>query len=267
MTLWQKCTLSVAFRRRTSRANRRAADQQDAEGPENPQRTPRHENDWPGGRNGDLRAHQVSGLCPGSSRTRSPRSLKLRLPKGAFPVACAAGLFYALPAVSLDRNGRVSSRSGEVFRNNPALRGTGEICTGKSITVPRWFDYYGVLSTPAAGTRYEVVGNSHGYYAFLNLNASTLKIQVVNNSVRRSWADSISTDGVEDQIIGNTVQDGQDEGITVNGTNQVVPIITSATKALRDVCLGFQFNVIVGGGEKGYHFGGVVAPWAVGRSA
>lgn len=94
--------------------------------------------------------------------------------------------------------------------------------TATSIAVFKWFDYYGVLSTPAAGTRYEVIGNATGNYAFLNLNPSTSNFQVVNNSIRRSWADSISTYGVEDQIIGNTVQDGQDEGITVNGSNHVV---------------------------------------------
>jgi hypothetical protein len=94
--------------------------------------------------------------------------------------------------------------------------------TTTSITVPRWYDYYGIVSTPAAGTRYEVVGNATGNYAFLNLNPSTRNVQVVNNSVRRSWADSISTYGVEDQIVGNTVRDGQDEGITVNGSNHIV---------------------------------------------
>jgi hypothetical protein len=94
--------------------------------------------------------------------------------------------------------------------------------TATSISVPRWFDYYGVLSTPAAGTRFEVIGNSHGYYAFLNLNPATSNFQVVNNSVRRSWADSIATYGVGDRIIGNTVQDGMDEGITVLGSNHVV---------------------------------------------
>jgi hypothetical protein len=94
--------------------------------------------------------------------------------------------------------------------------------TATSITVPRWFDYYGVLSTPAAGTRYEVIGNATGNYAFLNLNPATNNFTVIDNSIRRSWSDSISTFGNNDQISGNTIQDGQDEGITVNGANHVV---------------------------------------------
>jgi hypothetical protein len=76
-----------------------------------------------------IRADRILGRCPGSSSTGMPGSQEVRHPKGAFPVACAAGIFCALAAVSGDWTGRVPAdqrRSSERTGIDSRDIGTGK---------------------------------------------------------------------------------------------------------------------------------------------
>jgi hypothetical protein len=84
-----------------------------------------------------------------------------------------------------------------------------------------WYDLTGAESTPASGTRYEVLplGN---YAVFLTSVAD--KAQITGNRMRGGWSDQIEHFGTRAIITGNIVEDGNNYGI-FTGSSTATPTL------------------------------------------
>jgi hypothetical protein len=80
-----------------------------------------------------------------------------------------------------------------------------------------WYDLTGARTTPAAGTLYEVCGNT-SYPIQLSQTCDAPKVE--GGIIRRGWADLIGLEGCSrPQVLGVLLEDGQDTGVTPdNGT-------------------------------------------------
>lgn len=84
----------------------------------------------------------------------------------------------------------------------------------------RWFDLEGNRVTPAAGTRYEILGRRPNYP--LHAEKASTGIAVRDNVFLRGWSDQISLWGNESSVTGNRIEQGEDMGITLHGRGNLV---------------------------------------------